>query len=259
MIPWKLQEATYKKIGNLSYEVAVLPWGSTEPHGYHLPYGNDTLHTEALASRTCAEANKKGAKVVLLPTIPYGVNSNTLEFPLVIHMSFSTQLAIIKDIVRSLEVHKINKLVIFNGHGGNAFRPIMRELYGTTEVFICAIDWWKVAQDKGEEIFEDPTGEHGNEMETSVSLSLFPDLVHMEDAGTGKVRKPTIEAFDKGWAFFTRPWHLLTYDSGHGDPRKASQEKGERYVDIIVKRLSKFLRELSQTPIDQNFPYASDS
>jgi len=255
MIPWKLQETTYKKIGKIRYQVAVLPWGSTEPHGYHLPYGSDALHTEALASKVCAEANKKGAKTILLPTIPYGVNSNLLEFPFTMHMSPSTQLAILKDIVRSLEAHQISKLVIFNGHGGNHFGPIIRELYGTSKVFICAVDWWKVAQDKDKEVFEDATGEHANEMETSVALHLFPELVSLKDAGGGKVRKSSMEAFNKGWAFYTRPWHLLTYDSGYGNPAKSSPEKGKKYVDIIVKRLSKFFLELSQTPRSKYFPY----
>jgi len=246
---------TFKSVKKTKYEVAVLPIGSTEPHNLHLPYGSDFIQAEMIADRVCQMAYQKRAKVVLLPTIPFGVNSNLLDFPLVIHINPSTHLEIINDIVRSLESHHILKMVILNSHGGNNFHPIARELYGKTKVFISVIDWWKVAKDVEKQIFEDSSGEHANETETSVLMELCPELVHLEDADDGAVNSSRFNAINKGWVKIPRPWHLLTKNSGYGDPRKASQEKGKKYLDIIVERLSKYILELSEASMDKTFPY----
>lgn len=254
MKPWNLEEITLKVTKGEKYEVAVLPVGSTEPHNFHIPYGSDAFQSRLVAERICEKAHQKGARVILLPGIPYGQNSNTFGFPLTMHISPSTHLAILKDIVRSLETHKILKLLILNAHGGNNFKPIARELYGLTRVFIAVVDYWKVGNDRKKEIFE-KEGEHGDEMETSIALELFPDLVHLEDADKGSVNPSRFEALNKGWAFIVRPWHLLTKNSGYGDPVKASREKGKKYLDLIVERLSQFVFELSEKPLDKSFPY----
>lgn len=251
---WALQDITYKIVRDSEYEVAVLPIGSTEPHNLHMPYGSDFIAGERIADRVCKAAYEKGAKVILLPTIPYGVDSNMLEFPLTIHVNPTTHLTIIRDVVRSLEHHGVPKLVLFNSHGGNDFKWIMRELHGQTEVFLSGVEWWKVASDAYGEIFE-CVGDHGDEMETSVGLELLGELIHLEDADDGAVNTPRIEALEKGWATITRPWHLLTRNSGNGDPKPASAEKGRKVLDIVVERLSNYLLELSGAEMDETFPY----
>lgn len=251
---WRLQEITYKHVREHNYEVVVLPIGSTEPHGLHLPYGSDAFHSGLIADRVCEQADRLGAKVLLLPTIPYGVDSNLMAFPLTIHVRQSTLNTIIGDIVRAIERHGIRKLVLFNGHGGNEFKSLLRDLYGETGVFVTLVDWWKVAADRLDEVFE-TVGDHADEMETSVDLALFGDLVHMEDADDGAVRPTRFEAINRGWVSITRPWHLLTRHTGHGDPRKASREKGERYIRVVVERLAQFIVELSNAAVDEVFPY----
>ena len=253
---WDLKNITFKVVQEEKYRVAVLPVGSTEPHGFHLPYGTDTIESEGIAKRICQEAEARGAKVVLLPSIPYGVDSNMMEFPMTINVHQSTLNTLIGDIVRSLDYHKVPNLVILNGHGGNEFRPLLRELSNETEVFMSSVDWWKVGQDVYDGIFEEG-GEHAHEMEAAVTLALCEEVVHMEDAGDGKVRKSRFEAVDKGWAVITRPWHLLTDDSTFGNPKKATAEKGERYIEIIVERISKYIRQLSDSQRDETFPFLS--
>jgi len=251
---WRLDEITYRMVREREVEVAVLPVGATEPHNLHIPYGSDAFHGEGVADRCCEAAWKLGAKVVLLPTIPYGVDSNQLEFPLAIHVGQPVLDAMVTEIVRSLEHHGILKFVLLNSHGGNGFKPLLRELYGKTKVFVCLIDWWKVAADHYAEIFES-VGDHADEMETSVGMALFGDLVHLEDADEGAVRASRFEAINQGWVQITRPWHLLTTNSGVGDPRAASAEKGERALEVVVERVSRFLKELSDAEIDEAFPY----
>ncbi len=254
MKPWRLQELTQKAILEYAFQLAVLPIGSTEAHGMHVPYGSDAFHSTAIADRVCERAWSKNARPVLLPTIPYGVQGNTMGFPLTLNVRQATLDAMIVDIIHSLEYHGINKLIIVNGHGGNDFKPMLRDMYPKTKVFISLVDWWKVGSDKANEIFE-KSGEHADEMETSVDMALFGDLVHLADANDGSTHRSRFEAIDRGWVSIARPWHLVTKDSTHGDPRKASKEKGEKYVELVVERLTTFVVELANATMDERFPY----
>lgn len=251
---WRLQELTLTETKNHKYQVAILPIGSTEAHGHHVPYGSDAFHSTAIAERICAKASDQRPRILLLPTIPYGVQGNTMGFPLTINVHQDHLDAVVTDIIHSLEYHRIYKLVILNGHGGNDFKPLLRSLYDRTKVFVSLIDWWKVGNDKIRELFENP-GEHADELETSVGLALFGDLVHLERAGAGDARRSRFEAIDKGWVSIARPWHLVTKDSTLGDPRKATKSKGEAYLKIIVDRISMYVAELASSKTDAKFPY----
>ena len=83
-----------------------------------------------------------GARVVVLPTVPFGVNTGQLDIKLCLNMNPSTQAALLRDLASALEGQGILKLVILNGHGGNDFRQMIRELQPHTRVFICALNWW---------------------------------------------------------------------------------------------------------------------
>lgn len=254
MKPWRLQEVTQKAILEHSYQVAILPVGSTEAHGMHEPYGSDTLHSTIVSDRICERAWEQGARPILLPTIPYGVQGNTQNFPLTINVRQKHIDSMIVDIIHSLEFHKIFKLIIVNGHGGNDFKPLLRDMYSRTKVFLSLVDWWKAGSDKAKEIFE-KSGEHADEMETSVDMALFGDLVHLENANDGSTNRSQFEAIEKGWVSIARPWHLVTKDSTHGDPRKATKEKGEKYVEIVVERLTAFVVQLTKAKTVEKFPY----
>jgi creatinine amidohydrolase len=253
MPSYRLTDITYGAARDLTYEVAVLPVGATEAHGLHLPYATDTLQVEAVADRACALAEEQGAKVLLLPAMPYGVNENTLGFPWTISLKPSTLFTFVADVVSSAEEHGIPKLVVLNGHGGNEFKPLLRELCRETSVHLFLVDWWNVAPEAHDAIFE-RGGEHANEMETSLLMCLRPDLVGSR-MGSGRTRAPRLQAMREGWAWIARPWHLLTEDSGVGDPAKSTADKGERFLEAAAAKLSGFLVELSATPIDERFPY----
>jgi creatinine amidohydrolase len=257
MRPWLLEELNFGRVrlDKIPCPVAVLPMGATEPHNYHLPYGNDFLTTRRVGERICEAAYQRGARVLLLPTIPFGVDSNLLQFPLTIHVSLRAIETVLRDVIRSLECHRIPKLVLLNGHGGNELKPLLREWYGQTKVFVTVVDWWKVGADKYAEIFSKPD-DHAGEMETSVALALYPELVELEKASDGAKREARFEAIRRGWAAITRPWHLLTESSGVGDPRAATREKGERYLQLVTERLAQFLVELSAAEMDETFPFA---
>ena len=253
--PWKLSTTTLSDVTELAYEVAVLPIGATEPHGMHLPFGCDTLHATSVAEAACREANEEGARTVCLPTLPYGVDANMAAFPFALNVGQEALNRVVLDIADSLQRQGVHKLVILNGHGGNDFRCLLRAQTGRAGMFMCLIDWWTVVEDLSDALF-DEGGDHANEMETSVALHLFPDLVRMDRASDGSTRNTDFEAINRGWVRISRPWHLLTKDSTCGDPRKATAEKGAHYVDLAVERIAQFLRQLSSVPYDENFPYS---
>ncbi len=251
---YRLSDITYGAARDLNYEVAVLPVGATEAHGRHLPYATDTLQVEAVADRACALAEAQGARVLLLPAMPYGVNENTLGFPWTISLRPSTLFSFVGDVVSSVEEHGVPKLVLLNGHGGNEFKPLLRELCRATDVRLFLVDWWMVASEACATIFA-AGGEHANEMETSTLMCLRPDLVDAASMGSGATRAPRLQAMREGWAWIARPWHLLTEDSGVGDPAQSTPEKGEQFLEASAQKLGAFLTELSDAKIDATFPY----
>lgn len=255
MTPWKLAEITYGHLKtNAPYQAAVLPLGATEPHNLHLPYGTDTFQVETLASRACEIASRKGARVFQLPAIPYGTETNQMEFPMAMNLNPSTLAKVISDLVNSLGKHKILKLLILNGHGGNDLKWVLRELHQSTPVRLFLCNWYKVAADGYETIFE-KRDDHAGEMETSMGLAHFPELVDLPAADDGAVRPSRFEAVNRGWVELTRPWHLLTTNSGSGDPHASTAEKGEAVTRRVAERIGHFLAELAEAPLDADFPF----
>ncbi len=254
---WKLFETNLGRARQIPYEVAVLPIGATEAHNLHLPYGTDTMQVEALAEIACAQASGEGADVMLLPTIAVGINENTLGFPWTMSFKPSTILQMLRDIVACLEHHRLLKLLIINGHGGNELKAFLRELFRETEVQIVLVDWWTVDPHAMQAIFED-AGEHAGEMETSLMLHLRPDLVEMENADEGKAREPHFTGMKEGWAWIARPWDVLTTNSGVGSPEAATAEKGEQFLNRCAKKIGELIVEMADEQLDEWYPYESD-
>jgi len=254
MSEWNLAETTLGLAQNEEYEVAVLPVGATEAHGLHLPYATDTIQCEEIAKQACALADKRGARVLLLPAIPYGVNENSMGFRWTMSLRPSTLFTVVSDIVRSVEHHGIPKMIVLNGHGGNEFQPLLRELFLQTSVQLMLVNWYGAAGEAHSRIFENP-GEHGDEMETSLIMHFRPELVHMNLAGDGSVREPVLTAMRERWAWIARPWDRLTLDSSVGNPAKATAAKGEEYVAAVVEGLAQLFVEISNAGMDELYPY----
>lgn len=257
--PWNLGEVSYAQVRQLDYQVAVLPLGATEPHNLHLPYGTDTLEATGLADRCCREAWDAGARVVMLPAIPYGTETNMQEFPLAMNVSPTTLFAFLSDLVQSVEKSGIRKMLLLNSHGGNDFKPFLREICGKTQVHLFLCDWFRMVGDKQSEIFLEKE-DHAGEMETSLIMHLAPHLVQYQKDGrlqadAGAVNPMRFEALRRGWVSITRPWHLLTTNSGSGNPHAASAAKGEAVADLVAGRIVPFLVELAASPVDEQFPF----
>lgn len=251
--PWMLAELTYHELKQSIPEVAVLPFGATEPHNLHLPYSTDTIEADLIGEAICREAYLRGGKVVCLPTVPYGTETNQSAYPFAMNLQPSTLQIVLRDLIESLERTGVRKCVILNSHGGNAFKGMLRELYGRTEVHLFLCNWYAI-KDGYDDVF-DAAEDHAGEMETSLLLHARPDLVHLDRADKGATRALRFEALREGWIEISRPWHLLTTNSGSGCPARATAEKGKRWLDVLVERLSGFLVELSNSKIDEMFPF----
>jgi len=248
--PYILSENTWKSVKNQTYDLAVLPWGATEAHNYHLPFGTDNYETEYIARVAAQKAWDSGTRVVVLPVIPFGVNTGQMDIFMTMNMNPSTMMKILEDILTNLTVHGITKLVVFNGHGGNEFRGLIRELQPRYPgIFIAQLNWYEVVP--LEQFFE-AGGDHANEMETSVMMHIMPDLVlPLEEAGPGKAKKPRFAARNEGWVWFPRAWTMVTEDTGIGDPSKATAKKGMLYLETITARIAEFFTALVRTAPDE--------
>lgn len=247
--PYILAETTWQTVRETRYDVAVLPWGATEAHNYHLPYGTDVFETEAIAAESARIAWEQGAKVTVLPTMPFGVQTGQLDIRLDCNLNPSTQLAVLSDLAHALDGQGIPKLVIINGHGGNDFRAMIRELQPRVRLFLSAINWYTVVD--GARYFAEP-GDHGGELETSVTMHIAPELVlPLDQAGSGAVRRPKLAALREGWAWAPRPWTKVTADTGVGNPKQATPEKGARYVEAVTRKIAGYLVELAGVDVEQ--------
>lgn len=249
--PYILAETNWKAVRDTKFDVAILPWSATEAHNYHLPYSTDTIESDHIAAEAARKAWETGTRVIVLPTVPFGVQSGQLDIPLCLHINPSTQAAIIVDLAQTIQNHGISKLVILNGHGGNDFKSIIRELQPKLKIFLCAMNWYTAVPPK--KYFSEP-GDHAGELETSMILHCAPDLVlPLNEAGPGAEKRFRIEGLRNGIAWAPRQWTKISADTGVGDPKHSSAEKGKRFSEAATDAIASFLVDLSKTEIDRMY------
>ncbi len=223
------------------FDKAVLPLGSTEYHGDHLPFGTDTLVAESLAE---AVSQRVGG-MLCLPALPFGMSRHYSSFPLSITLSTETQIHVIKEVIDSLNQQGLRRLLIINGHDGNlpAIEAATREYrVDHPEMRVAVLDaWWVTAAEllpKG--TFEAWGGlGHAGEGETSIMLKVAPELVNLSRA-RGHI--PTLpEHVQVKWLF-----KEITPFGVTGDPTKATSEKGILMWNALVNHLVSFIEDMDR-------------
>lgn len=247
--PYVLAETNWKAVRDTEYQVAVLPWGATEAHNFHLPYGTDVYESSHIAAESARKAWENGSRVVVLPAVPFGVNTGQLDIKLDLNLYPSTQAAVLHDVIDAVSRTEIRKLLVLNGHGGNNFKQMIRELGAMfEEMFICQIDFYRVLD---QEAYFDNMDDHAGEMETSVMLHVAPELVlPLEEAGDGSAKTFAIRGLREGWAWAERHWREVTESTGVGDPSQATAEKGARYLDALTTKIGSFLEDLAAADLE---------
>ena len=250
-----LHEATYRQMLEHRPNLAVLPWGATEAHNYHLPHGTDVIEANALGTAAVQRACEAKAKCVVLPCVPFGMNHTQLGQVATITMRASTQLAVLRDVAESLVRQHIDRLVVLNFHGGNELKPLIRDVMLDLPIFILQVHGYKIAP-QIRELLDMPDGDHADEFETSLMLHLQPGWVApLETAGPGTPtpsKLPAVSGTPGVWA--SRNWPAASADTGIGDPRQATAEKGKHIFKMLVDALVPVLVELSQAK-PGDFPF----
>lgn len=251
--PYVLEEANYQQLREHRPNVAVLPWGATEAHNYHLPHGTDVIEATTIAQAAAGIAHGRGARVVVLPAIPFGNNAQQLDQVATISFRTETAAAILDDVCHSLSRQGIDRLLVLNAHGGNDFKPLVRDASDEHEMLIAVVNFWQLAPDALKEVFEEP-GDHAGEMETSLLLHVQPDWVVMSQAGEGRTVPFEIQALRQPGVWTPRPWSASHPDTGCGNPAKATAEKGRRYFEAVTAAVADVLVGMSAAKKGQS-PY----
>jgi creatinine amidohydrolase len=242
--PYLALEANHRQLTESPPWVAVLPWGATEAHNRHLPYGSDVIEATMLAERAAEMAYERGARVAVLPTIPFGNDEQQLDQACTISFTTATALAILRDVVRSLTRQGVDRLILLNAHGGNQFQPLVRDVQGEFGALIVVANFYDMAPDVKRETFEAP-GDHADEMETSLLLHLRPELVELREAGPGSRTPFAIAALKQPGVWSPRPWSRSHADTGSGDPSRATAAKGKQFFDAVAESLAMLLVDVS--------------
>lgn len=251
-----LEEMTIDDVRSLAPNVAVIPIGSTEPHGPALPYGTDNFQVEYVAYRGTRKANEWGGRVLCLPTQRVSLNNNFRAFPFACRMQVQTFMNLLTDLVSMCRAENVHRIVFINGHGGNpdVIRAVQRDLAAQDGLFTCMIGTVSCASAEARAVWENRS-DHAGEEETSQVMFLRPELVREDRIADNPPQHPKLKTLRKFPVDFVRPWHLYLPTSAGGDARKASAQKGETVLNSAVQGTARSLLDLSQAEDSETFPY----
>jgi creatinine amidohydrolase len=233
----------------LEQPVVILPTGSTEQHGHHLPLDVDLF----LAESVCLEVGKRAAdRVLVLPPIPYGLNMHHLDFPGTIHIEPETFIAYCLNVTKSVAYHGFEKILIVNGHGSNAplIDLIARKTILATNALCAAVTYIPLALDAFSTVQDTPVVAHADEFETSLYLHFASERVQMDKAGADQDVVGSYFSSDSTTVVrFNDFWSRWTELGVHGDATTATAEKGRVILEGAVEKLIGIVDELKAWPI----------
>lgn len=231
--------------------VFVVPVGATEQHGYHLPLETDWRLCGSVAERACRAAEEKGIPVLLTPPIWTGFSPHHMDFPGSVTLDLSTFVDVVGQVARSLWHHGARKILLLNGHGGNAnpLRSAAQELRFRYDVRVAAASYWDFVLPKIAEWRRSGPGgiDHACEMETALMMAVRPDLVREEHIRDGSWF-PKSEFLSGDLAVgapvsTTFSFSELTEDGLLGDPTLSTAERGEELLAAASEKVAAFMKE----------------
>jgi creatinine amidohydrolase len=209
-----------------SSDIVVLPTGSTEQHGPHLPLGTDALIANGIAALV---GDELGADVA--PVLPYGLSEHHMDFRGTVTVSPVTYVGLIKDILDCLARHGYKTIVIVNGHGGNigGLTTAVQEFHRTNSARVFLFNWWAL---KGVEFPDTMTDFHAGDAETSVAMAL----------GIEQRGEPVDEMRHVPSGYRIRSMKEVTESGVMGYPTKASEKKGKIILDLVIGHIVRAVR-----------------
>ncbi len=245
-----LERSSWKEARELFQQakVGLIPVGSTEQHGPHLPLGTDFLIAQALAG---AAAQETGA--LCTPVIPVGVASHHQQFWGTLSVSPKAFHSYMKELAQSVATHGMRRIIFVNGHGGNSptLFEICRELR-PRGIFSLVWNWWLNPEvlKLYERLFQSQ-GSHAGAGETSMILFLDERLVdrsRIEEAVRG-----ASETFGVVKYGAQLPFDTIDFSASGAtlDPREASREAGEKIFETARRELIALIRWLETAPEEE--------
>jgi creatinine amidohydrolase len=231
-------------------KLVILPTGSTEQHGRHLPLDTDVF----LAESVCLEIGKRAPdKVLVLPPIAYGLNRHHIDFPGTIHIEPEVFIAFCLNITKSVAYHGFRKILLVNGHGSNypLVDLIARRTVLETESLCFATNYFPFLLEAFNKIRESEVMAHADEFETSLYLHLAGDRVQMDKAAADNDHVGKYVSSDSvNVVRFNDYWGRWTKLGVHGDPTCATAEKGRIVFEAAVSGLLELVDEIRDWPIE---------
>ncbi len=234
-------------------KVVLLPTGSTEQHGRHLPLDVDVF----LAESVCLEVGRRAPdKVLVLPPISYGLNLHHIDFPGTIHIEPETFIAFCLNITKSVAYHGFTKIILVNGHGSNSplIDLVARRTVLETNSLCAATNYLGLAVQEFNKVKDTEVMAHADEIETSLYLYLAPERVQMDKAGAGDDvmgKYMSSDSVGKYPVRFNDYWGRWTNLGVHGDARTATAEKGKVVFEAAVNKLGEIVEEWQAWPINE--------
>lgn len=254
-----LEEMTIPEVRNFQPEVLLIPLGSTEPHGPHLPYGTDTTIADRFSAEAVRLANLGGGKILRLPPLPIGNNVNFKDFPFACRIRVETLMAVLSDLVLFGIEEGVRKIIILNCHGGNdsTVAASLRQLFDDYQdrAFVAMCGCGGFSGDLYSRLFSDHSP-HAGEFETSLMQYLAPETLPDTAPVAAEMNQPELKELSAGGITWVRRWAALMPASCGGRPDLATPEKGRQFFEADAACFSKFLIELSQAPWHPRFPYS---
>lgn len=256
---YRYAEMTWPEIREVAGEnrVAVIPVGTIEDHGPHLPVDCDARIIEAVTDRAC---RLRPTETVLLPVVTHGYSPHHMDFPGPITIRWNVFVEYLLDVTASLAAHGFKRIMLANGHGSN--RPLTNiaarmTIVNHPDVMCC--DYTYMSTVKGREALkavrdsEFPGGmNHACEMETSIYLAIAPELVQMDKAEKD-ISFPKSSYFSYDMldtpSTMLEYWSTLTRDGVMGDPTVATAEKGEAMLDAAADEMLMVISEMRKREI----------
>lgn len=242
--------------------VLVIPVGSTELAGLHLPLGTDTIVADEFANLLAEEEG-----VILCPALPIGYSKWFSPFPGTISLEYDTLTQVILEYCRCLIEHGASRLLFLNAHRGNdsPIETASRILMTEKNINISMLNIWKLASDltKGLGIIREGKFTHAGEIMTSILLKLKPETVVMDKIRPDRIKSPDGSAlhlfntlgeasFGDSTVSLYRDIRTLTETGIAGDPTNASSELGGKIVELIDSYIKAFIKEFRRLPLGSN-------
>ncbi len=248
----RLEQLRWPEISAVASRIFVVPLGSLEQHGYHLPLVTDSLIISQVADRVeqlCSD------RIVLLPVQWLGHSPHHRRFGCV-SLDLMPYIAMIRGICHSLVALGARKILLLNGHGGNdvpckaALRELKSDFENLPDLYIAYATYWNLAAEEFTSIRESPEGGMGHacEMETSILLAQRPELVDMGKARRGGVTPEmgfrTVDMLKSQPFFMINEFDELSENGAIGMPEFATAEKGAQFLDAAAGAVARFLTEM---------------